>query len=374
MKPRITQTDVARAAGVHNTTVSLALRNSPAIPECTRERIRAIAKQMGYRPDPALQALVAYRNGKMPNRRQETIAYVTNWDSRWGWQDLPAHARCHGGAQRKAAQCGFKLEHVWYGEPGMNQRRLGSVLYHRGITGMILASQRPSAEAWNDIDWSRLSAIKVGCHPHAPALHSVSPDHAGAVRIAMRRILAAGYERVGLVVPGGWDDFVDQAWSAGFLGEAGHLPEENRIPVLRYAMGVVTGVSPGPVPREALEAWLAEYRPEVLVSASAFVRPPLEELGWSIPRDIGFVDLCLEETPGGAAGVRENCERVGELATEMLIAHLQQNNCGVPAVGTATVVEGLWVDGASLPSVRPAAPIRLSRREPFEAQVLTRVA
>lgn len=50
------------------TTVSLALRNHPRLPEKTRHRIQKLAKEMSYRPDPVLQALVAYR-GKVMERR-----------------------------------------------------------------------------------------------------------------------------------------------------------------------------------------------------------------------------------------------------------------------------------------------------------------
>src|SRR5215216_6535809 len=90
MKARVTQTDVARVAGVHNTTVSLSLRNSASIPEATRKRIRAIADQLGYYPDPTLQALVAYRKGRTPKQRTDTLAYITNWGTRWGWRAVPS--------------------------------------------------------------------------------------------------------------------------------------------------------------------------------------------------------------------------------------------------------------------------------------------
>ncbi|HEX9783767.1 MAG TPA: helix-turn-helix domain-containing protein [Opitutaceae bacterium] len=70
--------DIARQAGVHVTTVSLALRNHPRLPECTRSRLQALAKEMGYAPDPALRALVAYRDKFMTHRNLQTIAYITN--------------------------------------------------------------------------------------------------------------------------------------------------------------------------------------------------------------------------------------------------------------------------------------------------------
>ena len=45
-RPRVTLADIAAKAGVHVTTVSLALRNSPRLPVATRERIRKLAEQL----------------------------------------------------------------------------------------------------------------------------------------------------------------------------------------------------------------------------------------------------------------------------------------------------------------------------------------
>ena len=101
MKTRVTQTDVARVAGVHNTTVSLALRNSQLIPDTTRERIRAVATRMGYCPDPALRALVAYRNSRRQNRQPITIAYATNWSTRWGWKEMACQEKYYEGAKKR---------------------------------------------------------------------------------------------------------------------------------------------------------------------------------------------------------------------------------------------------------------------------------
>ncbi|MGK0236799.1 MAG: LacI family transcriptional regulator [Candidatus Pelagisphaera sp.] len=53
--------DIAAKAGVHQTTVSPALGNHPSLPKKTRDRIQGLAKEMDYQPDPALSALIAYR-------------------------------------------------------------------------------------------------------------------------------------------------------------------------------------------------------------------------------------------------------------------------------------------------------------------------
>lgn len=48
MVRRPTQSDVAQAAGVSRGAVSLALSGSPGVGEETRERIRAVAAELGY--------------------------------------------------------------------------------------------------------------------------------------------------------------------------------------------------------------------------------------------------------------------------------------------------------------------------------------
>ena len=64
MNPRVTLRDIAQAAGVHYSTVSIALRDHPRISAPVRRKIKAIAQRMGYTPDPALAALNAYRKTK----------------------------------------------------------------------------------------------------------------------------------------------------------------------------------------------------------------------------------------------------------------------------------------------------------------------
>jgi DNA-binding LacI/PurR family transcriptional regulator len=61
---RITSTDVARAAGVSQTTVSFVLNDKPghSIPEATRLRILEAARRLDYRPHASARALAAGRS------------------------------------------------------------------------------------------------------------------------------------------------------------------------------------------------------------------------------------------------------------------------------------------------------------------------
>ncbi|ARE78728.1 LacI family transcriptional regulator [Streptomyces sp. Sge12] len=55
--PAVTLLDVARAAGVSKSTVSDALQGSGRVAEATRDRVREIAQELGYRPNSAARRL-----------------------------------------------------------------------------------------------------------------------------------------------------------------------------------------------------------------------------------------------------------------------------------------------------------------------------
>ncbi len=356
MKDRITMTHVARRAGVHPTTVSLALRNHPSIPPSTRERIRTIADEMGYRPDPALNALTAYRHAKLARRETPPLAYLTHWDSEWGWRKLRAHERFFAGAVAEAEASGYKLEHFWLGEPGLSQQRISDILVARGITGVIVSSHLPENDRPLALDWRKLSAVKIGCLPHAPQLHHVTNDCRSIMQLAVQRIRAAGYRRIGMVLPRWLDECTNLAWSAGFLAEQQRLEPEERIPVL-HTYGDLVGASvEAPcspiVAAKPFAEWLKLHRPEVLLAKAQLVQPQLEQLGLSVPGDIALAEIDLDPD-SEMAGVRHNCERVGALAVDLLVRQMHQNRYGVPEYMIASLVEGAWQDGPTLPVREP---------------------
>jgi LacI family transcriptional regulator len=358
---RITLADVALKAGVHVTTVSLAIRNNPRIPDATRERIRALATEMGYAPDPMLRALVSYRSRNMKRRNSPTIAYVTNWKTKWGWKTITAHPEFYAGAESKATELGFKLDHFWLGEPGLTHTRISSIFRARGISGLILASHGFALGDALQLDWRRFSAIKIDYYPHKPLLHNVTNNQCDIARLAMQRVMAMGYRRIGFVMHRGWDHAADHYWTAGFLGEQQNLEEHERIPAYIFpGMQPVAGWfneygMPGVVDPEDFRRWFERYRPEVILSKDEFVASALKTLGLRVPRDVAYVDLFLEKTTGGTAGVRQNHRTVGELAVELLAGQLQHNKYGIPEIPTTTFVEGTWFDGATCPPKKPAA-------------------
>ena len=353
MNRRITMADIARKAGVHVTTVSLALRNNPRLPKATRERIQALAAEMDYRPDPAIASLVAYRHAITRPSAPQPLAYLTGWHTQWGWRERAAHAEFYEGAAERARQLGYDLQHFWLRAPEMSDRRMGQILHARGITGLIFASQSGRVCQPLDFDWAQVSAVQIDYLPNQPELHRVSNDQRGIMQMVMRRIAALGYRRIGLVLPHWWDDGVQFAWSAGFLAEQQVLPDQEVVPILRYPWVGETGdpAEAERVPAGLLSRWLKKHRPEVVVGHGPYLLPQLETLGLAVPGDVAFVELHLSTDDGRIAGALHNSRRVGELAVEILSGQLQHNVYGLPAYPTVTLVEGTWRDGASLPPV-----------------------
>lgn len=356
---RVTLADIAKRAEVHVTTVSLALRNHPRLPEKTRQRIQILAKEMDYQPDPVLQALVAYRGKVRERRNPPTLAYLTNWDTKHGWRETTAHPQFYRGAEAKAQELGFKLDHFWMGEPGLSHTRMSKILQARGITGVIIASHRRASDVDLHFDWSGFSAVKIDYFPHQPELHQVNNDHCSIMRLAMERAHDLGYRRIGAVMHRGWDHAVDHMWQAGYLVAQTSQPATEHVP-----MHVFPAIEPVEAwmeetkkdvvaPTETFARWYHEHRPEVILSKRSFIQPCLDEMNLRIPEDVAFIDLFLEDESGSDAGVRQNHETVGGLAIEILAGQLHYHKFGVPEIPTRTQVEGTWFDGASCPRRDP---------------------
>lgn len=353
----VTLADVAARAGVHPTSVSLAVRRRPGISEETRERILSVARELGYTPAPFVRALATYRHGRAAQLRTSTLAYLTNWRTRWGWKEVPAHRKFFAGAEAKASELGFGLRHLWLHEGGHTPQSLAVKLRAEGIDGLIVASHSREMGDELNLDWENFSAVKIDYFPHHPPLHNVTNSQLDIARLAVRKAAAAGYRRIGFVYHRGWNHAVDQNWTAGFLGEQALLTSGEKVPPHifpekypkeRWFNETNPSVMADPEP---LARWLERHRPDVVIAKSDYVLPVFEKLGLKIPQDCAFVDVHLEKPDGRVAGVRQNHDTVGALAVEILVGQLQHNKYGVPATPTTTFVEGTWFEGASCPKL-----------------------
>lgn len=335
---------------MHRSTVALALRDHPRISPATRKRVKAIARRLGYKVNPLVAALMRSRRsgGEV---RHEVIAYVTCYPTRYGW--WPQHhdrPDFFPGAQQRARDFGYKLEHFWFAEPGMTPIRFRDILMARGIHGIILGRMPPGQQSL-DMPWEQFSVVALGMTLRSPRLHHVTENHFDTAWQAMQQCAARGYKRVGFVYSEANDSpRVGDRWLGAYLAQQAQFPAADRLPVCPGA----------PTDRASFVAWFADYEPDALiVTHAAPVLQWLGSLGRNVPSDVGMVEL-QDNVDRGASGVAYDPAKIGGLAVEMLIGLMHRNETGIPTDQHEVTLSGEWAEGQTLP-VRQAPAQRCAQ-------------
>ena len=106
---RPTLNDIARELGFSKNTISLALRGSAQIPPATRERVRAAAERLGYRPNAVVSQLMAQLRSARTSRLQATLALVNanlDRDAFKGHPTIPIYVE---GCEARAAWVAWRV-------------------------------------------------------------------------------------------------------------------------------------------------------------------------------------------------------------------------------------------------------------------------
>jgi DNA-binding LacI/PurR family transcriptional regulator len=328
---------IAEKANVSRMAVSLALRGSPKVSQKTTKRIRAIAEELGYRPNPLVSALMTQLRLARPSPRTTTIAYVTAFPTRDGWKKSAQLQQYFEGAQRRSQALGYELEEWWLREAGMTQHRVGEILYARGIHGVLVAPL-PAADTPVHFDWSKFSAATIGYSFAEAAIHRASNDPFHSVRLALRELMQLGYRRIGLALTREEDAQVEHRWSAGVLVHQAEMAAEHRVPIL-----LSEGALAGP-----FVEWFRKHRPDAVLSHSSECVAMLAAIGIRVPKDAGFAQLALSMNDTDVAGVDEKYPLVGAAAIDLVDTQLRRNELGVPHDRRTVLIGGTWVHGSTL--------------------------
>jgi len=334
---RVTLRDIAAAAGCHFSTVSLALHNHPRLPAATRDRVQAVAKQLGYVSDPMLASLASYRNSLRPVPYRSTIAWVTNFPTRHGWRAAQFFQDCFLGAEERARSLGYKLEIFWLRERGMTPARASQILRARNVAGLLLAPQ-PKFGMAVELEWPAFSAAAIGYTLTRPGLHMIGLHQYRSLRLAGQQLLDRGHRRIGLVLLDANDERVDHNWLAGYLVLQQQMPPKARLPHLF-------------VPEwndAAFNAWFRRHRPDAIVTKSPEILPALQRLGVKVPEQVSVAFLTLPRVNGEFSGVDENPLVVGAAAADYVAGMIHRNERGVPALPQRVLIEGTWIDGRTV--------------------------
>jgi LacI family transcriptional regulator len=133
-KVTVTQQMVADAAGVHLSTVSLALRNDARLPEQTRKKIQAVAQKLGYTPNPLVSLLMSRVRRRNAGYRG-TLGYVHTVPKGTAKLAGPVHRNFLAGARQRAMGLGYHLDEFFLEADATSGRRLARMLMRAASPG-----------------------------------------------------------------------------------------------------------------------------------------------------------------------------------------------------------------------------------------------
>lgn len=336
----ITQQDVARATGLSQTAVSLALRNSPGVSAETIRAVRTAARKLGYRPDPLVSALMAQRSKRHPEALRAKIAFLTAFERRDEWRASAYVAGCFVGARRAAAARGYLCETVWLREPGISSQRLSTILWTQNVQGLLFAPL-PVDYPPIEIEWGKFAALSLDYSLLRPVLNRVTDDHAFGIERVLAEILRRGYRRPGLVLRASQDVRTHHTRLGVFLVNRGLQPQLEAVPPL---------ILPEDRWDDArFAAWVRRERPDVVLTEELALPSAARALGLRVPTDLGIAFFHKEQPARALSGLQIDSAAIGATAASLLIRMIETNERGEARVPTTTLVQSFtWHDGRTL--------------------------
>lgn len=339
--------EIARRAGVSHTTVSLALRNHPSIPEETRERLRHLADELGYRSNVLVSALMSQVRLKQHKSGPEVVGFLTGGPTPDEWKQHSASVGFYEGARKRALQLGMRIEPFWLGPGGAQAAATSRMLQARAIRGNLIT---PFAVPVYDheLDWAHLICVGLGYVYNHLALHRATHNHFRGATLAFERLHQLGYHRIGLMLDQDQNRRVNYGWLGGYLAAQSTLGAARLEPLLT-ARGEEAA---------ALKAWLRTAKPDAVIGFGPKQFLALEQAGRRIPQDLAFAALDVEQTKldhvEEVTGINQNLTLIGATAIDILASQLYHNEQGLPQRPVYSMIEGFWVPGRTAPAKRGA--------------------
>jgi DNA-binding LacI/PurR family transcriptional regulator len=327
---RITMADVAHAAGFHKSTVSLALRNQSGVPLATREHICQVAKQLGYRRDPVLDAFNFRRRALQAPKALRALAFVCDLPDRVAFNASERHREIFSAARAQAEQLDFALELFLVSPTGLSPTRLNQILQARGIVGVLLGA---CASAGDELalDWPLFSAIGIESQDLRPRLDNLSTNYREAARLSVRQLRRAGCKRIGFTVAASLGAEIEAQLRAGYLVE---YRSAARAKLLAFH-------SARQEDAESIRAWIAAEKPEAVVCCGLDPGPWCSA-DFPAPDGRFWASIDITHALPSIPGVPPLHRELGRRAVELLAMRLQANLRGAPSHLSTTLLSVAW--------------------------------
>src|SRR6201987_4025453 len=306
----VTLKAVANHVGLTPGTVSAVLNDAPSsrsIPQRTKERILAAAKELNYRPNFFAQSL--------RRKRTYTVGVIVEEIG-----DAYGSLIISGIEQYLRQKNYFFLTVVHRHDPDLLDR-YAQILSERGVEGFITVDMQ-LREA------PSLPTVAVACHKSFPGVTNIVLDHQHAAYVALEHLVALGHKRIAFMKGASFSSDSEDRWKA-ICAVAKDLkieidPEltvqidiDDATPQLGYPFAKQL------LGRRAPFTALFAYND---ISALGAIRA-FQEAGLRVPQDVsvvGFDDIqgAAYNTPS-LTTVRQPLTRMGTIAAQTLLDRIE---------------------------------------------------
>lgn len=312
---------VAEQAGVSIMTVSRVFRNEPCVRPEQRDRIRSIAKTLGYEPDIWLGRYLSLAKQKKTHETGSVLALlhcVAGSEKAALGEQLPLAI-----LTEKALRANFKVEvfKVEDSEACVVQTR--RILWARGIRAVLLAAH-PQHHAIRSFDFNPFVVVSIGCGLNGPGLNVVGTDILAGFRKLLASYRDMNFRRPGLAISHGMDLQVDHGFSSALLSFQSEIPTRDRV-----APFWLEEANPAGQKAQFLQ-WLQKHRPDLVVGPADLLTE------WMNSCDVPAANRPLIISADRSAslkkgpGIDHRRDLVCQFAIDLVTMGLVSNQTGIP--------------------------------------------
>jgi DNA-binding LacI/PurR family transcriptional regulator len=315
---RVTIKDIAREAGVSVTTVSDSLSGNGRLPAETRQRVRQLAKELGYRPSAAARSLVGSRTGLL---LMSVAAPDTPTSSLWS---IDFFTNLMISAAGRAATRGFALA-----------LSPSSVPPNLSYDGAIVVDPTADNELLTQASGESIPIVTVGRSPRGHPW--VDNDYPTIVPTVLTHLQNCGARRPALLASDPATSYVRDTADeyTRWCAERGYEA---------HVTYVDAGITQSAGHDAAARLLRGEHRPDAVLTTldqlAIGVIAAVDEMGWSVPDDVLVATLgdsaMITHSRVPITAVDLSPDELGRSAVDMLIDQIE----GVSASATNHLVPG----------------------------------
>jgi DNA-binding LacI/PurR family transcriptional regulator len=330
-KARIGLRDVAAAAKVCVMTVSLALRDNPRISAGTRDRIKRLAAELGYHPDPELSRLMNHLRSSRTARGKIGIAVVDFYPTA-GFVENVYNAKMRLGAERRADELGFSITTMHAVDYHHSLPNLLKVIRARGLEGALLMPSVVPMELDTSVNWNGISVVSTSKSILVPRFHCIVPNQFGNTMRLLETLESAGHRRICAV----FDEFFDERTAHNFTAAVNWRTRDR-------ATLFVPQAAPDSDRAELVAGWLAQQRPDAVFAQSNAVAKALPRLRQAHPQVKFHIISLGAHNSDGFSYLDERADLIGAGAIDLLGGMMYYHETGIPPHPRTTLIDGKLV-------------------------------